>query len=88
MTTVISSIINHLLSTTPVGVVLTSAWLTEQGYSLELQNQSRKSHWFRSIRTGAVTRVGDQVHYLGAINALQTQLGMTLHPGAKTALAL
>jgi hypothetical protein len=88
MNTVKSSKINHLLSTTPAGVVLTSAWLTEQGYSLELQKQYRKSHWFRSIGTGAVIREGDQVDYLGAIYALQMQLGMTIHPGAKTALAL
>jgi hypothetical protein len=80
--------LNHLLNIIPSGVVLTSAWLTEQGYSLDLQKQYRKSQWFTSIGTGAVIRVGDQVDYLGGLFALQTQLGMTIHPGAKTALAL
>lgn len=80
--------LNLLLSTIPAGVVLTSAWLSEQGYSAELQKQYRKSQWFRSIGTGALIREGDQVDYLGGIYALQSQLGMTIHPGAKTALSL
>ncbi|MBA0038336.1 type IV toxin-antitoxin system AbiEi family antitoxin [Pantoea sp. BIGb0393] len=88
MTTLKPSKLNHLLSTIPAGVVLTSAWLIEQGYSLELQKQYRKSQWFQSIGTGAVIRKGDRVDYLGGLYALQSQLGMAIHPAAKTALAL
>ena len=80
--------LNHLLSTSPAGVVLTSSWLNKQGYSQDLQKQYRKSQWYRTIGTGALIREGDKVDYLGGIYALQAQLGMAIHPGAKTALAL
>lgn len=80
--------INQLLSSQPSGVVLVSSWLREQGYSLDLQKQYRKSKWFDSIGTGALIRHGDQVDYLGGIYALQTQLGLSVHPAAKTALAM
>lgn len=88
MNTEKKSKINSLLNAIPPGVVLSSAWLTEQGYSLDLQKQYRKNQWFKSIGTGALIRDGDEVDYLGGIFTLQSQLGMTIHPGAKTALAL
>ncbi len=80
--------LNRLLSSQPAGVVLSSAWLTEKGYSLDLQKRYRKSGWFDSIGTGALVRHGDGVDYLGAVYALQTQLGLSVHPAAKTALSL
>lgn len=42
----------------------------------------------RTLGRGAAIRAGDKVDWLGAIYALQTQLGMTVHPGGKTALGL
>lgn len=80
--------INQLLSSQPSGIVLASSWLGEQGYSLDLQKQYKKSKWFDTIGTGALIRHGDQVDYLGGIYALQTQLGLYVHPAAKTALAM
>lgn len=80
--------INQLLSSQPSGIVLASSWLGEQGYSLDLQKQYKKSKWFDSIGTGALIRHGDQVDYLGGIYALQTQLGLSVHPAAKTALSM
>ena len=80
--------INTLLSAQPSGIVLSSTWLTEQGYSLDLQKQYKKSQWFDSIGTGALIRHGDQVDYLGGIYALQSQLGLYVHPAGKTALSL
>jgi len=88
MNTERESKLNTLLSTQPSGIVLSSAWLTEQGYSLDLQKQYKKSQWFDSIGTGALIRHGDQVDYLGGIYALQSQLGLFVHPAAKTALSL
>ncbi|WP_114418440.1 type IV toxin-antitoxin system AbiEi family antitoxin [Marinospirillum perlucidum] len=88
MSTYNQSKINHLLSTQPPGVVLTSSWLADQGYSLDLQKRYRRSQWFDSIGTGALVRHGDQVDYLGGIYALQTQLGLSVHPAGKTALSL
>lgn len=80
--------LNTLLSTQPSGIVLSAAWLVEQGYSLDLQKQYKKSQWFDSIGTGALIRHGDQVDYLGGIYALQSQLGLHVHPAGKTALSL
>lgn len=80
--------LNKLLSSHPSGTVLVSSWLTGQGYSLDLQKQYRKSQWFDSIGTGALVRHGDQVDYLGGVYALQTQLGLWVHPAGKTALSM
>ncbi|TBW57716.1 hypothetical protein EZI54_06695 [Marinobacter halodurans] len=88
MNTARASKLNKLLSTQPRDIVLLSAWLAEQGYSLELQKQYRKSQWFDSIGTGALVRCGDQLDYLGGVYALQAQLGLSVHPAGKTALAL
>ncbi len=88
MSTEIKSKINQLMSATPRGVVLASAWLTERGYSLELQKRYRKSNWLRQLERGALIRDGDKVDVLGGVYALQAQLGLSIHIGAKTALSL
>jgi hypothetical protein len=88
MSTNNQSKINQLLSLAPSGVVLISAWLVEQGYSLELQKRYKKSNWFRSLERGALVRNNDVVDYLGGVYALQNQLGLSAHPAAKTALML
>ena len=80
--------INRLLQRQPVGVVLQSSWLVEQGYSLSLQERYRTGGWLESIGTGAMIRAGDEVGYEGAIYALQTQSSLSVHPGGKTALSL
>jgi hypothetical protein len=83
----ISSKINQLLSSQPPGVVLQSNWLAAHGYSHGLQQRYRESRWLESIGQGAMIRAGDKVSYEGAIYALQAQNGLTIHPGARTALA-
>ncbi|MGQ8366139.1 type IV toxin-antitoxin system AbiEi family antitoxin [Glaciecola sp. 1036] len=80
--------INQLLSIAPKGVVLTSSWLLEKGYSLQLQDRYKKSQWFKSFGRGALIRNKDTVDYLGAIQTLQEQLNLSVHPAAKTALIL
>ncbi|MCH2057485.1 MAG: type IV toxin-antitoxin system AbiEi family antitoxin [Thalassotalea sp.] len=88
MSTENQSKINQLLSIAPSGVVLSSAWLVNQGYSLDLQKRYKKSKWFKSFGRGALIRNEDTVDYLGGIQALQNQLGLSVHPAAKTALIL
>lgn len=80
--------INQLLALQPPGVVFQSRWLTTKGYSLDLQRKYRTGKWLESIGSGAMMRAGDQVGYEGAIYALQRQTNMSVHPGARTALAL
>ena len=88
MNTEKKSKINRLLRTQPSGVVLSSAWLADQGYSLDLQKRYKRSRWFDSIGTGALVRHGDQVDYLGGVYALQTHLGLSVHPAGRTALSM
>lgn len=83
-----TSKINQLLTSLPASVVLQSFWLTEQGYSSDLQKRYRNSKWLESIGTGAMIRSGDKVSYEGAIYALQQQGFSTIHPAGKTALSL
>lgn len=87
MSTQNESKINQLLQSQPSGVVLLSSWLAEQGYSLDLQKRYRKSNWLESIGSGAMKRKGDKVDFTGALYALQFQKGLSIHVGAKSALA-
>lgn len=73
---------------TPRGVVLLSSWLAREGYSYDLQHRYRESQWLQRLGSGAMIRSGDSVEYEGAIFALQEQAGLSIHPGATTALAL
>ncbi len=88
MNTENQSKINQLLSSQPIGTIMQSFWLKEQGYSLELQKRYKKSRWLEAIGTGALKRLNDEVTYEGAIYALQNQSKMTVHPGGRTALTL
>lgn len=88
MTTDNRSKINKLLSLQPSGVVFTSRWLVDQGYSPELLREYRNSQWLTSIGSGAMIRTNDQVSYWGGIFSLQEQLNLSIHPAAKTALSL
>lgn len=88
MTTVNKTKINKLLQEQPSGIVLLSSWLAKQGYSIDLQKHYRKMSWLQSIGKGALIRAEDKVGYEGAIYALQSQGGLTIHPGGRTALSL
>jgi len=88
MSTESGSKINKLLQLQPLGVVLTSNWLKQQGYSPELLRNYRNNHWLDTIGNGAMIRSNDSVDYFGAVYALQQQLNLTIHPAAKTALSL
>ena len=48
----------------------------------------KKSGWIQSFGRGAYILYGDKVEWPGALYALQTQLGLYVHPGGKTALEL
>ncbi|MGN6490821.1 MAG: type IV toxin-antitoxin system AbiEi family antitoxin [Agriterribacter sp.] len=88
MATVNKTKINRLLQEHPSGIVLLSSWLAKQGYSIDLQKHYRKTKWLQSIGKGALIRTEDRVGYEGAIYALQSQAGLTIHPGGRTALSL
>lgn len=80
--------INQLVSQWPRGAPVTASYLTSRGFSHGLLTKYRKSGWIQSFGRGAYILNEDRVGWLGALYALQTQRGMSLHPGGKTALEL
>ena len=76
------------MSAYPHGVVLLSAWLGKEGYSLDLLKRYKDSKWLESIGSGALKRHGDRIGYEGGLFALQKQSGLNIHAGGKTALSI
>ena len=84
----IKSKINRLISWWPRGAPAAAAYLNKQGFSHDLLTKYKKSGWLQSFGRGAYILNGDKVEWPGALYALQTQLGLDVHPGGKTALEL
>lgn len=80
--------INRLISQWPRGTPATVSYLNTQGFSHDLLTKYKKSGWIQSFGRGAYILEGDKVEWSGALYALQTQLGLNVHPGRKTALEL
>jgi hypothetical protein len=78
--------INQLMQKLPRGLVLLSPWLVSEGYSYELQQRYRTSGWLKSIGKGAMVKSGDSLVLTGAVAALQTQAGVNIHVGGRSAL--
>ncbi len=80
--------LNRLLETWVPGTVLTQRRLDELGIYRQLVGKYVQHGWVRKLGVGAYARAGDEVNWRGGLYALQTQLGMTAHVGAETALGL
>jgi hypothetical protein len=63
-------------------------WLEENGISRQLQQSYLKTGWLESIGHGAFKRAGDSVDWLGGLYAIQTQVGLDVHIGGRTALSM
>ncbi len=79
--------INRLLSQCPVGVPMTSGWLTSQQVSPQLLQTYKRSGWLQPLGRGAWIRAGTQPSMAGSIFALQRQQ-LIVYPAARTALEL
>ena len=79
---------NQVFRKWPKGTVATQAWLSQLGVSSKLANWHVGSGWLVRFGARAFTQPGDQVDWRGGLYALQTQLGMTVHVGGRTALEL
>jgi hypothetical protein len=80
--------INHLMVQMPPGVVLTLSWLKQQGISCKLAWWYVHSKWLERIGDEAYKKAGENLTWPGALSALQSQLHLFVHVGAKTALEL
>jgi hypothetical protein len=88
MSTLNKGKINLVLQKAVPGTVLTMTWLAEQGVSKDLARKYVASGWLERIGRGAYVRTGDIVDWQGAVYSLQTQLGMSVHVAALSALQL
>ena len=78
----------QILMGMPKGMVLTANFLKDQAFDAQLLAKYKKSNWVNSIGDGAYLRHGDKVDWKGALTAMQEQLKLSVHCGARTALTL
>ena len=80
--------LNRLLRTWPQGTVAVSRWLEAQGAYQQLVHEYEKSGWIQRIGQGAYVRAGDTVEWPAGLHALQEQVKLPVHAGAKSALQM
>ncbi len=78
--------INRLIDMWMVGAPSTTSFLAYSGFSRDLLTKYKNSGWLEPFGRGAYIRSGDKVDWPGALYTLQTQLGLPVHAGGKTAL--
>jgi len=83
-----SSKINLILQKWPSGTIAVTKWFNANGVSSQLLNKYKKSGWIEAVGTGAFKKANDNVDYTGGVYAIQNQLGLSIHPGGKTALSM
>ena len=83
-----SSKINRVLQKWPTGTVATLRWLRSEGIDRRLADYYVQSGWLKRLAHGAYVRVGSSIDWNGGVFALQSQLGLDVHPGAITAMEL
>ena len=79
--------LNKLLSDWPKGSVLTGTQLKERGFSKQLLDKYKSSHWIAQVGKGAYKLYHDEIDWMGGIYGLQNS-GYAVHVGGKTALEL
>ncbi len=80
--------INQLLQRWPNGTVAVSSWLENQGAYQQLVRKYEATAWLRRVGQGAYAKAGDKAEWTGGLYALQEQLKLPVHAGAKTALQM
>jgi hypothetical protein len=70
------------------GATSATSYLVDIGFSRELLTKYKSSGWLESFGRGAYIRSGDKVDWPGALYTLQSQLGLPVHVGGKSALEL
>ena len=80
--------LNQLLQQWPPATVATLRWLSSLGVDRRLADKYVQSGWLQRLSHGAYKRAGATVDWAGAVHALQTQLGVAVHPGGISAIEL
>lgn len=80
--------LNRLLQAIPRDGVVTTARLQELGVSPQLARKYVQNGWLQRLGVSAFARTGESPDWLGGMYALQSQLGLTVHVAAVSALEL
>lgn len=80
--------IKQLINEWSRGTINTASCLKKRGFHYNLLASYKSHGWIESIGDGAYKLYNDNVDWLGGVYAVQNQLGLTIHPGGKTALEL
>ena len=80
--------INRLLKLWPAGTVALLPWLEKHGVYQQLVHAYEKTSWLSRIGQGAFTKASDKVEWTGGLYAIQEQLTLPVHAGAKIALQM
>ena len=80
--------LKRLQALLPKGGILTHSTLKKQGIYRQLTNRYLNSGWLERVGPAAYKRAGDTVHWVSAVNAIQSQMNLPIHIGAKSALEI
>lgn len=80
--------INKILSIWQPGDIHTLKWFAQHGIQQRTAYQYSESSSLQKIGSGVFSRNGESLHWAGAVRAMQEELGMDVHVGGQTALAL
>jgi hypothetical protein len=80
--------INQLIKEWPKGTVMTLDHLKQKGINRDLIKRYRRSGWIESVGRAAYKLAGDNLELAGGLYALQNQMKLKIHIGAKTALEM
>lgn len=83
-----ASKINQILAKWLPGDVHTLRWFEKNGVSQRVAYGYSESHSIQKIGAGAFCLPDDKLSWVGAIRAMQQELQMPIHVGARTALEL
>jgi len=83
-----SSKINRLLKKWPRKTVAVQSWLTQMGVSRQLVAAYQKTAWLNRVGRGAFMLADEPIDWSGGLYAIQTQMGLSIHVGGKTALQM
>ena len=79
--------LKQILKRIPNNAIVTTKWLQENGVSRQLLLKYKKNSWLNMLTNGAFTKLSDKADLDGAIYAMQSQLGLSIHIGGITALS-
>ena len=82
-----SSNIKYVLKNHPRNTVVTAKWLVAQGVSWDMIRNYTKTGWLVRIGNGAYRLLDEDIYLDGALATLQTELNLSVHTGAYSALS-